>query len=308
MFSLKPDRYMPQPFDDESSNGPPHLRNTSWLEFEAEVLSGILPDLKRTSGKLTKRISTKRVHATRVVLRRWQATSRVITDDDWKLSKYQLLNKKLNKMRKRLGELRDCEILLELAEDLKLPGKLVNYWKKTRKGLVKKVEEYLKDNSPEAPVKQFERLIKARRKEFEVLKVVSQFGVVSAFDHLEPLLTELEEETRKLEPIARSPEELHQLRIKIKNWRYFLTEFYGLTNLQLVKAQQVLGKLHDLDRLLEVLKEPKESSMLDNHKLDRVHDARKRLLKEFDSLRKDLPYGLRPGIFSYAVNERSAKA
>jgi CHAD domain-containing protein len=299
MFYLEPDHHQPKHSGDPISSVPPHLRNFSWPAYEAQVLAGLLPDLKSAVSKLTKKLSTKRVHSTRVNLRRWQAVGQIVANNDWKAIEYQRLDKSLNKLRKSLGQLRDSEILLELASDLKLPKRLRRRFKAERKELLKEVDKYLAKAEPMPHLKSFARLIRKRKKQLAIQEDLSQFGYVSAFHHLEPLLERMEEQTRDLEPNAIAPEQLHQLRIMIKNWRYFLTEFYGLTNLQLVKAQQVLGKLHDLDRLLEVLKESGRLSMLDNQKLEQIKTRRKELLDEFDSFRESLPYGLRPSITSY---------
>jgi CHAD domain-containing protein len=118
----------------------------------------------------------------------------------------------------------------------------------------------------------------------------------SAYGHLEPYLIRIEKVTRKTERQALLPGELHELRISIKSWRYFLTEFFGVTNLQLVRAQQVLGKIHDIDRMLEILSESDNSPLLSRQKLARINLCRDAFLAEFALVRKRLPYGLRPGI------------
>jgi CHAD domain-containing protein len=299
MIILEPDQHNPEHYEGLSSAVPPHLRHSSWPIYEVKVLTDLLPDLQAVVTKLNKKISTKRVHATRVVLRRWQAVAQVVANDDWKLPKYQMLDKRLNKFRKSLGKLRDSEILLELAQTLELPDKLIRRWKAASKDQLKKVDKCLVKTEPVPRLKAFARLVKRRKKNLDSLRDASQFGYRSAYHHLEPLLQRLEQQTRDLEPRATTSEDLHQLRIKIKNWRYFLTEFYGLTNLQLVRAQQVLGKLHDLDRLIEVLKESGDLVVLDNQDLHQINNMRKELLIEFDTFRKSLPYGLRPSITSY---------
>src|SRR5262249_28091182 len=91
-----------------------------------------------------------------------------------------------------------------------------------------------------------------------------------AYEHLEPYLVHLEGLTRETEMKAFTPAQLHELRIEIKSWRYFLTEFFGLTNLQIVKAQQLLGKVHDIDRMLEILDDSKKLPTLSSDKKARI--------------------------------------
>jgi hypothetical protein len=86
------------------------------------------------------------------------------------------------------------------------------------------------------------------------------------------------------------------LRLSIKAWRYLLAEFYGLTNLQLVRAQQILGKLNDLHRVETLLAESK--TPLANEALSKLNEQREKLLDDFTQFRESLPYGLRPTISS----------
>jgi CHAD domain-containing protein len=98
---------------------------------------------------------------------------------------------------------------------------------------------------------------------------------------------------------AKSDEELHELRLFIKRWRYILAEFFGLTTLELVKAQQLLGKHHDLTRLLHQLN--LEVERLGTQKCHGADQARSRISLELAKVLDDikpvianLPYGLRP--------------
>jgi CHAD domain-containing protein len=98
---------------------------------------------------------------------------------------------------------------------------------------------------------------------------------------------------------ANTDEELHQLRLSVKRWRYILAEIFGLTNLELVLAQQLLGKHHDLTLLKEALEAT--SNKLKAKNIVGLEEAQSRLVLELRSLTEEiiplkdnLPYGLRP--------------
>ena len=73
-------------------------------------------------------------------------------------------------------------------------------------------------------------------------------------------------------------------------------EFFGLTNLELVRAQQYLGKLNDLDRTRNLLLRDGELDAL--IKLKAEYQG---IRRQFNAIRKNLPYGLRPYMKSTAI-------
>jgi CHAD domain-containing protein len=109
---------------------------------------------------------------------------------------------------------------------------------------------------------------------------------------------EQEQFARQVERKASTPESLHQLRLCIKAWRYLLTEFFGLTNLELVKAQQLLGKFNDVHRALVLLESDPQAQELAKDAIAKLQKQSEQLMKEFSEFRKALPYGLRPTIVS----------
>jgi CHAD domain-containing protein len=241
------------------------------------------------------------------MLRRWQAV-RIVAVYGSHFPGYEALNTKLNKLRKMLGELRNWEILLELAQSLDMPLIIKSTFKKRRDALKIQAKHFLAGKSLAKAHLKFDRVIKARKLDLDLCKDGFDAGSVSSYEHLEPFLEKLEQESRKLERTAQSAADFHKLRLKIKTWRYFLTEFFAVTSLPLVKAQQVLGKLHDFDELREVLKESKHLHVLDNATLERIATMRREVLAEFSGLRRNLPYGLRPMVVSQAIETKTVKS
>ena len=119
----------------------------------------------------------------------------------------------------------------------------------------------------------------------------------SISEHFEPYLFGIEAKVKKLAEKASSPEELHELRLSIKKWRYLLTDCLGLTNREIVMAQTILGEIHDLDRIQPEL----EKYSTRQKPRNRLKKRRQSLLESFDEIRMRLPYGLRPGIISQGL-------
>jgi len=287
-----------------------------WPEYELAALKRLSKDLRKVIKKVEERPTTNRVHTARVVLLRWQSIGRILDQDALTIASYNLVKNELNMLRKRLGKIRDWQILIELATNFDLPSSLSRAWGKHCVREQKKLRAKLDGKFLRKSLKNIEQTIEQERDHRQLFGMPSakirkkalrrdqnaqpnsesKAELTSAYDHLDPHLRYLEESARELEMKAFSATQLHELRIAVKSWRYFLTEFYGLTDLQLVKAQQLLGKVHDIDRLIEILKDNNQLSAVPAEKLKRLNEFRGHLLDEFGKLRKHMPYGLRPGI------------
>jgi len=288
---------------------PSHLSDCDWAAYELSVLTALAHNLEGVTLKLRKKLTTKRVHDARVVLRRFQSICRVLDKDGLRLNEYDDAKRELNKLRKSLGKLRELEILVEMAQEFDLDARILASWQSQcakRKRKTMKELDHLKLRTVLKRLKQSLRHVK-RPCDFFLHAATngrahkngaSRFE--SAYEHLEPYLVHMEDETRQTEMKAFSPAQLHELRIEIKSWRYFLTEFFGVTNLQIVKVQQLLGKIHDIDRMLEILNDGNELPSLQSSKVNRIDTFRTNLVSEFGKLRKHLPYGLRPSTVSRA--------
>jgi len=288
---------------------PSHLLNCDWAAYELSVLATLTRDLQDATAKLERKLTTSRVHNARIALRRFQSICRVLDRDGLNLEEYDQAKRELNRFRKSLGKLRDLEILVELAQGFDLDPIILNSWQS-------KCEERNRKTMKQIDPKKLRRLLKSLGRAIRhVKRPYTRFShytnnhahqnngsgsLECAYDHLEPYLVQLEDLTRETEMKAFSPVQLHELRIEIKSWRYFLTEFFGLTNLQIVKAQQLLGKVHDIDRMLEILADSNKLPTLSSDKRARINAFREKLLAEFGKFRKHLPYGLRPSVISRA--------
>jgi CHAD domain-containing protein len=274
---------------------PPHLAEVNWLSHERAAALSAYKDLRAEVKGLTKKVSASRVHKTRVTLRRWLSIWKVLRRDGWETEQYkQQIGKPLKRLQKLLGELRDHDVNIEIAERLGASQKLLKRWSKDRNKLESKLEKSVRRLDLGKIMQRLGEYL--RKRPPKIVDALPGAKVQqSAFDHVEFYLLEQESIVREEADTARTPEELHQLRLGIKRWRYLLTEFFGVTNLELVRAQQILGQMHDLDRLTPLLLEQKN----EGDALDSLKKRRKELFAEIEVMRQRLPYGLRPEIATF---------
>jgi CHAD domain-containing protein len=289
---------------------PSHLLNCDWAAYELSVLASLTRDLQAVTAKLERKLTTSRVHNARIALRRFQSICRVLDRDGLRLDEYDLAKRELNRFRKSLGKLRDLEILVELAQGFDLDPAILKSWRSKCEARNRKTMKQIDPKKLRRLLKSLGHAIRHVKRPYTRFSSYANDRIHTAhngdghlqcaYDHLEPYLVQLEDLTRETEMKAFSPVQLHELRIEIKSWRYFLTEFFGLTNLQIVKAQQLLGKVHDIDRMLEILTDSNQLPTLSSDKRERISTFREKLLAEFGKFRKHLPYGLRPSVISRA--------
>lgn len=276
---------------------PTHLEQVFWLDFELDCAIGLWKSLKRELTRLVKRSSVNRVHDTRIALRRWNAAWKVLKQDGWESKAYRKkIGKKLRKLRTLLGNLRDWDVNLEIARMLALPNRVTDAWAKQRALAATQVRKELNSLKVQGLLKRLKVVLKKRHRRLQDRLKRSGYRKAPAYDHLEPYLQSLESASLGLEKQASTANELHQLRLSIKHWRYFLTEFFGLTNLQLVQAQQLLGKFNDLQRVLCLLEQDKIVKV--KNVIAKIKEQQKTYLQEFEKVRKSLPFGLRPTTIS----------
>ena len=249
-------------------------------------------ELKPALQELSRNPNAKNVHESRVLLRRWSSVWKVLKADGWRTKpEGRDLERQLKELSQTLGCLRDCDVNIEIAESLGAARKILHNWKYERELLARKAKKDLHQLDIKALMRRLRKLLKTRPAK---LKAKLTPPLESAYKHLERFVARQEDFSRQLAATARQPQELHSLRLSIKAWRYLLVEFYGLTNLELVRAQQLLGKLNDLHRIAGLLS--KYESDLVSETLSKLTIQQNKLLDEFEQIRGNLPFGLRPRV------------
>jgi CHAD domain-containing protein len=276
------------------SDVPPHLATVSWIDHETNTALLAFKDLRKDLKELKKKVSAARVHRSRVTLRRWASIWSVLRKDGWETEKFnRQVGKPLRRLQKLLGGLRDLDVNIEQGERLGCTQEQFNVWMKDHSRAQEKLEKFVDRKDITKILKRLEEFLKKHGEKVQQLLPRAK-AEQSAFDHIEFFLLKQESITREQAESAHTPEEFHQLRLSIKRWRYLLTEFFGVTNLELVRAQQILGQMHDLDRLTPILLHADNEEAA----LAKLKTRRKELLSEIEQMRRRLPYGLRPEVTS----------
>lgn len=285
-----------------SYSSPAHLLTESWVDFELRAALNSLAAMQSELKKLKMRVIKERVHKSRVSLRRWFSVWEFLAEDGWEEKKFRKkILAPLREFLAELGDLRDCDVSIETAEKLECDIVTLEDFKKTRKKLKRRIEKGLLELNAERLAERIGCYLETKAVQLREEMNSSPEQDHSAFARFDRYLSAHEEQVKKLSLKAESPEALHKLRLAVKRWRYLLTECMGLTNLELVNAQTLLGEIHDYDRLEPViLKDEGENSV----SLVRLRHERAELEKKFKRLKNDLPYGLRPGSVSYAAPGR----
>lgn len=284
---------------------PAHLVQESWVDFELRTSLDLLATMQSELARLKIRLLEERVHKSRVAIRRWFSVWGLLCQDGFDSKKFRKkVLSPLKEFLKELGDLRDCDVNIETATKLRCDEQTMEDLKKIRKKLKKAVEKSLKKLDSVKLVSNIETYLLAKAEDLSG-KLKSDPGQDnSAFAHFDRYLQTHEALVKKLLAREQSSENLHKLRLAIKKWRYLLTECMGLTNFVLVKSQTLLGEIHDLDRLEPVLEF--EHHPDDFPAIVRLKDERRQLLLQFEELKAELPFGLRPGVTSYLVSKQNS--
>jgi CHAD domain-containing protein len=271
---------------------PPHLSRTGWITHEANCAIAVYQDLRKDIRALKKKVTANHVHKARVTMRRWFSVWKVLKDDHWDTKSFEKsIGKRLRKLQKLLGELRDVDVNIEQAQKLGCSQTLIDLWGAQRRRLEEKLEKWVRKEDLRWLMDKLGRFLRKRAQKIQA-KLPRAKAEQSAYQHIEHFLLKQESIVRERADEARTPEEYHQLRLGIKGWRYLLTEFFGVTNLELVRAQQILGQMHDLDRLTPLLVHDDDQA----EALAKLKERRKELMVQIQDMRTRLPYGLRPQI------------
>lgn len=265
----------------------PHLAEGSIVEYELRTALALQVSMEEGLRKLKEKTSKENVHKSRVALRRWFSVWSLLQEEGWNSAEFDRNQiRPLKSLLKSMGRLRDLDVAIEKAKSLQCTKELIKRLKLKRKKREDELTAMLSDLSP---LEITDAIGVYLRKRAEIMDKASRS---TPYEVLDEHLREQEQKVSKLARKAADPESLHKTRLAIKKWRYLLTECMGLTNFDLVKAQTVLGDMHDLDRLEEILKKNKEPAEV----FKRLKSARAELYRDWMRTRESLPYTLRPGV------------
>lgn len=262
-----------------------------WVVFEFTCAQRTLANLEVQFKSIKKKMTKKRVHNTRVGLRRWFAVWNTMREDGWENKKFQpRIGDPLNNLLNSLGAVRDIDVLIELSKSLSCRNPFIKALKRKRRNLARELQIETAGSDLTKLLDRLHIFLQRRRRKMEAEARGSKLANELGTDHIQRYLVAQEQEVKLLEKQVADAESMHRLRLSIKRWRYLLSEFYGIKNADLEHAQDLLGKIRDLDRIKELLiDDGRNASALANAGFERT-----RLMEEFSGLKHRLPYGLTP--------------
>jgi CHAD domain-containing protein len=325
---------------------PSYLITDSLAQIERERAFLIADQLKEAIKRTSKKTGASQVHQLRVILRRWYSIWEILKEHSWQSKNYkEKCGKNLKKLNKALGQLRDLDVNIELARKYKVGSTYLKQLKEERANTVHQVEQLLQQDAGIDLGRRLKNYLVKRAAKLEAragtevgTKTGTKTGTEtqtetcpktidlsletsptkSGYDQIDTLLHNLEKEVQGYATKASTLEDFHKLRLSIKQWRYLLSEFLGVSLLTLVKAQGLLGKHQDLNRLQMHLaqavktsapvkeEEPntlgpapppykeKQSINLSLIALEEIERDLKDLESQIPELIAQLPYGMRP--------------
>lgn len=255
------------------------MKNDSipWLNAEAKATERVLSSLEDSLKGLVKKTSRASIHEARVSLRHFFALWAVLVQDGWQDDRFEKkFVSQLKALLDHLGDVRDLDVNLKLGEELGCRSQLLKKWKTKRKKQKSKLRTFLKSLNLEDLMQKLRSFFKKEVRVVSKHVQKSELKNESASRHLALVLNDQARFTQSLSSAA-DFKTLHRLRIAVKNWRYLLEDFGAQPSRQLERAQQTLGRIHDLGRL---------KSDLQGRKKD--IGALTRLSEEMRSLRLEL--------------------
>lgn len=280
------------------------IQDENFLDFQIDVASDAVNRLWKNSKKLNKRKrkgkgkskvkgkAGKAVHNMRVAFRRWYSVWNILSREGFESKSFKKkIGADLKKAYKLLGAVRDWDVNLNTGKEFGVPEQVLAKWQHERNRVEEETSAGVERLNLPQIIRKLSKYLKARSTKLRKNTHDGRYNLRPR-DAVEAYLIETEVRTRDLALQASTLEELHELRLSIKAWRYILVEFFGYSSDPLVEAQGLLGQINDLERvriLLVAEDEPMVGKTMDN-----IVGKQQELVSSLDQIKLTLPFGLRP--------------
>ncbi len=278
-------------YTDEKNGSNNHAHGEiGWISFEAAAALRLLDNLQIQLGRLDKKLSKTRVHDSRVAIRRWFAIWNILREDGWEGSKFRKqASEPLATLLTHLGKTRDMDVMLELGSQLGCKRKFLRDLDRHRAKAARELEQHLRKLSINSLIRYMHSSLQRRKLKLEKALFDTLSARESIADHINFALEHQEQLVKSLESMLDTPKGMHEFRLGVKGWRYLLSELCGIKNEELGEAQTLLGEIHDLDTMHELLLEDGNNILA----LENLRHKRNELLSQAQLITRQLPYGLR---------------
>lgn len=275
----------------------------AWIKDQSTAITKVYQRIDTALTKLSKKTSRKRVHQARVALRHLFALWPILCEDGWQTKSFEKrVMKPLDGLLTQLGTVRNNDVNLILAKELDCPPALMKKWSKKRQKSNRKLKQHVKSMDIKSILKEMKVFFAKQPQTVSQRIAKSTLAKENPAKHILNALQKQEHVVKTLAMKPSTPQEFHQLRLAVKQWRYLLDDLCSTSNESLEYAQGALGKLHDLDRIRPLLQgDEKLISCLAN--LNNMH---RKLLFELYDVQEKLPFGFDPTRNGAALKRKSS--
>jgi CHAD domain-containing protein len=256
-----------------SGPSPEHRPLSHWMERVLKELENVLesPDADA-------------VHDLRVAIRRCRSIAAVFEEVDPDPG-WQQMRRVPRKLFRRMGELRDAQVMDEWVRKLMPDHDTVRmHLHAGYQGNITDLRDAARDAAEKFDTKSWKRLDRSLCKRARFVpagSLAAQCLAVERFEEAKELHTRAQRTDK--------PKAWHELRIGIKRLRYtvenLMPELYALWSDNLKRLQDLLGEVHDLDVLADVVKKAAPAEAIDSLNLWQETIARERS-QRIDSYRQ----------------------
>ena len=224
--------------------------------FAAEQAGGLLRRLAYQAGRTANSPHAGEVHDLRVSIRRFTQALAAF-DSCFSTQEVKKIKRRLKKVMKLAGDVRDCDIAVEVLSKFKsVPAAIVTSFRKRRKEAERDLTAALRQWPQRRTYSKWRAALESRAR-----SGVSHDPItVTALHTLEPMLEEFRSRGKRAVGPKASVDKVHRLRIEAKKVRYTLEMFAPVCGPsfddwmeRLKSLQKLLGAISDCEAVREMI-------------------------------------------------------
>jgi CHAD domain-containing protein len=223
----------------------------------------VLKDIRKLSRFLhqaPKHTTPRRVHSLRLAIRRFEAAMDALGLDS-NANERRLL-RKLARLRKRAGNVRDLDVLIGYVDGLGMTGE-----EECRVKLLEHLGSERDRRSQQlrsVAVKHGESLCGRLKRTSVLLEALAKDSAVGSTSPGHTMLSELRLQRELAAPVRLTSKNLHRYRLKVKELRYMLEMEHDPTDQEMIdmlgQVKDAIGEWHDWQQLLKIARENLQSA------------------------------------------------
>ena len=225
------------------------------MAFDFGMVQKDIRKLRRLLQRAPKHATPRRVHSLRTTIRRFEAAMVALALDS-NANERRLL-RKLARLRKRAGKVRDLDVLVGYVAGLKMSGE-----QDCRVQLLEYLGSEHDRRSQQlrsVAVKHGESLCGGLKRTSVHLEALAKDSAVGKSAPGHAMLSELRLQRELAAPFRLTSKNLHRYRLKVKELRYMLEMEHDPTDREMIETlgqvKDAIGEWHDWEQLLKIARE-----------------------------------------------------